>query len=90
MICILGVVVGTISSFLLQRILKDLFPTLFIEITGWWMVRAAIFALVSGIVGSFYPSLKAARQDPDGGAQHDRYYDEDDRIVRFDAGEETF
>ena len=64
MICILGVVVGTIASFLLQRILKDLFPTLFIEITGWWMVRAAIFALVSGIVGSFYPSLKAARQDP--------------------------
>ena len=28
------------------------------------MVRAAIFALVSGVVGSFYPSLKAARQDP--------------------------
>jgi len=33
-------------------------------ITPEWIVKAAVFALLSGIIGSLYPSLKAAKQDP--------------------------
>jgi ABC-type lipoprotein release transport system permease subunit len=33
-------------------------------ITNDWIVRASVFAVLSGIVGSLYPSIKAAAQDP--------------------------
>ena len=58
-VCILGVVFGTVVSFLIQRTLAAAFPTLMIEITSDWIVRAAVFAVLSGVIGSFYPSLKA-------------------------------
>src|SRR5262249_45846730 len=63
-VCILGVVFGTGASFLLQRILQAEFPTMMIEITKEWMLWAALFAILSGVIGSFYPSIKAASQDP--------------------------
>src|SRR5205807_169614 len=63
-ICILGVIVGISSSFLIEKVLETIFPTLMVLITIGWIVKASIFALLSGIIGSFYPSLKAAKQDP--------------------------
>ena len=63
-VCIIGVIIGTIVSYSLQAILTSLYPTLMIEITPDWRYKAAAFAILSGIIGSFYPSLKAASQDP--------------------------
>ena len=63
-ICILGVVLGIGSSFVLEKVLETIFPTLLVLITAEWIVKAAVFAVLSGIVGSLYPSLKAAKQDP--------------------------
>src|SRR5215468_2141263 len=63
-VCILGVVFGTGASFFIQRTLAAAFPTLMIEITRDWIFRAAVFAVLSGVIGSFYPSRKAASQDP--------------------------
>jgi putative ABC transport system permease protein len=63
-VCILGVIFGTGVSILLQRILSAAYPTLMIEITRDWVVKAAVFAVLSGIIGSLYPSYKAASQDP--------------------------
>jgi putative ABC transport system permease protein len=45
-------------------LLKSVYPTLSLIITADWVLRAAIFALLSGIVGSLYPAYKAASQDP--------------------------
>jgi putative ABC transport system permease protein len=64
MLCIIGTVVGIGMSYLVMWALKAMFPTLSIIITSDWVVRAAIFALLSGIVGSLYPAIKAASQDP--------------------------
>lgn len=63
-VCIIGVIVGLTVSLSLARILKEFFPTLIIIITYGWEIKAAVFALLSGIIGSFYPSVKAASQDP--------------------------
>jgi putative ABC transport system permease protein len=63
-ISMLGVIFGIGVSFLLRRILTTVFPTLIVDITFEWIARAAVFAIISGIIGSLYPSLKAARQDP--------------------------
>jgi len=59
-VCVLGVIFGTGASFFIQRTLQAAFPTLMIEITQDWIIRAAVFAILSGVIGSFYPSLKAA------------------------------
>ena len=63
-LCAVGVVVGIGSSLLTGRLLVIIFPTLIVTITPWWILKASVFAILSGIIGSFYPSLKAAAQDP--------------------------
>jgi putative ABC transport system permease protein len=64
LISILGVVFGVGVSFLLRRVLTTVFPTLIVDITFEWIAKASAFAILSGIIGAFYPSLKAASQDP--------------------------
>ena len=63
-LCSLGVIVGTIGTLLIQRILREALPTLIILIPTEWIFYAAAFAILSGVIGAFYPSLKAASQDP--------------------------
>ena len=63
-VCLAGALIGIGSSFLIARIIMAVFPTLTILITPDWITRAVIFAVLSGIIGSLYPSLKAAQQDP--------------------------
>jgi putative ABC transport system permease protein len=63
-LCALGVIVGTIGTSLIQRILREALPTLIILIPLEWKLYAAVFAILSGVIGAFYPSLKAASQDP--------------------------
>jgi putative ABC transport system permease protein len=63
-LCVIGSVVGIGMSYVAMAILKSIFPTLSIIITWDWVIRAVIFALLSGIIGSLYPAFKAASQDP--------------------------
>jgi putative ABC transport system permease protein len=63
-VCLLGVLFGIVSSFATERVLQAIFPTLMVQITLGWILKASLFAILSGIIGSLYPSLKAARQDP--------------------------
>jgi putative ABC transport system permease protein len=63
-ICVVGVLVGIGASFLVAAGVTMRFPTLIVMITPDWIAKASAFAILSGIIGSFYPSLKAASQDP--------------------------
>ena len=63
-VCLIGIVIGVGSSFLLARLVQFIFPTLIVMITPDWILKASFFALVSGVIGSLYPSMKAAAQDP--------------------------
>ena len=63
-ICILGVGVGLIGSRIVKSFVIGVYPTLTVMFTPGWMFKAAMFAILSGLIGSFYPSLKAAAQDP--------------------------
>jgi putative ABC transport system permease protein len=64
LLCAVGVVVGTGASFLLARLIKYMFPMVVIMITNKWLIQAAVFALLSGVIGSLYPAIKAAAKDP--------------------------
>jgi putative ABC transport system permease protein len=63
-ICLLGVLVGISLTFLVRAVMASAFPTLPVYITFEWIVKAALFAVLSGVLGSLYPSLKAANHDP--------------------------
>lgn len=63
-VCLIGVVIGIGSSFLIARVVNLVFPTLIVLITPDWIAKASGVALLSGIIGSLYPSIKAAGQDP--------------------------
>src|SRR5262249_46370476 len=63
-LCVLGVVVGITLSFAVRALLDATYPTLPIYITLEWTCKASLFAVLSGIIGSLYPSLKAANHDP--------------------------
>ena len=62
--CLVGIVIGIATSFVIARAVEWIFPTLTILITPGWVLKAAVFALLSGLIGSLYPSIKAAAQDP--------------------------
>jgi putative ABC transport system permease protein len=63
-LCAVGAVLGIGGSYLIMTVLKGIFPTLSLVIEPGWILRAVIFALLSGIIGSLYPAFKAASQDP--------------------------
>jgi putative ABC transport system permease protein len=63
-VCVVGTVVGIGISFLIARAVPMVYPTLVVLITPGWVAKASLFAVLSGMIGSFYPSLKAAAQDP--------------------------
>lgn len=63
-LCLLGVVLGIGLSFLVRALLASMFPTLPVYITLEWTAKASLLAVLSGIIGSLYPSLKAANYDP--------------------------
>ena len=64
LLCVIGIILGTIGSELIVHGAKSFYPTLAFLISYKWMLNAAISALVSGVVGSLHPALKAASQDP--------------------------
>jgi putative ABC transport system permease protein len=48
----------------MRRVLLSVFPTLPVELTWDWRLYAAGLAMLGGLVGAFYPALKAASLDP--------------------------
>src|SRR5262245_5308774 len=63
-VCALGVVIGIVASFVIARGVTAVFPTLLVMITLNWIAKSSVLALFSGLIGSLYPSLRAAAQDP--------------------------
>jgi len=64
LICLVGVVVGIGFAVAGQWSIHTFFPTQIVKLTGQWAVIASLLGLVGGLLGSFYPALRAARLDP--------------------------
>ena len=59
-----GIGVGIGVSFIARAVIKDRLPIVPMHITGDWIWRATIIALVGALAGAVYPAIKAARKDP--------------------------
>lgn len=62
-LCAAGIVLGIGFSYGGRVLLKEMFPTLTILITFDWLTKAAVLALLGGVLGAVYPAWLAARQD---------------------------
>ena len=59
-----GIVVGVVFSLAARAGIKYRLPTLPVVVTGGWILRATIIAIVGAILGALYPAYKAAQKDP--------------------------
>lgn len=64
LLSLLGVIGGYGLGRLTAWILTTTYPTLIVQFTWDWTVYASALGLLGGILGSFYPAIRAARQDP--------------------------
>jgi putative ABC transport system permease protein len=64
LLCGLGIVAGVGMTFGVRTFFLKAFPTLTILITVGWILRAALIAIVGGLIGAAYPAWVASRKDP--------------------------
>ena len=60
---VFGIGAGLGLSFIVRKALLHSFPTLNVLITGDWMLRAGLIALLASLAGASYPAFRATQQD---------------------------
>jgi len=64
LLCLGGIVLGVLISYLMRSVFIKVFPALTILITVNWILKAAGIATVGGLLGAAYPAWLASRRDP--------------------------
>lgn len=64
LLCLGGIVVGVVLSYLVRAIVIARWPSITILITLRWVLIAGAIAIVGGLLGAFYPAWLASRKDP--------------------------
>jgi putative ABC transport system permease protein len=59
-----GIILGIAISFATRLGIRERIPTLPMDISAQWLVRATIIAIVGSLAGAIYPAFKAAQKDP--------------------------
>jgi putative ABC transport system permease protein len=59
-----GIVAGVIVSLAARAAIHHRIPTVPIIVSGGWILRAAVIAVIGAILGALYPAYKAAQKDP--------------------------
>jgi len=64
MLAIGGIIVGVLLSLGGRQLILQKLPLLRVVVTGSWILRATIIAIVGAVIGAIYPAYKAAQKDP--------------------------
>ncbi|HWZ43772.1 MAG TPA: ABC transporter permease [Candidatus Saccharimonadales bacterium] len=59
-----GILVGILVSAIARLGILHKYPTLRVEITALWALKATVIAVIGAMLGAVYPAFKAARKDP--------------------------
>jgi putative ABC transport system permease protein len=59
-----GILLGMLISFTARFGILHRFPTLRVQITASWALKATLIALGGAMLGAVYPAFKAAQKDP--------------------------
>jgi putative ABC transport system permease protein len=63
-LAVAGVIVGIAGTYAIRLAFAHFLATHQFEITGGWLIKAALIAFVGSICGALYPAWMAARKDP--------------------------
>ena len=64
MLAVGGIIVGVLLSLGGREIILQKLPLLRVVVTGSWILRATVIAIVGAVIGAIYPAYKAAQKDP--------------------------
>jgi putative ABC transport system permease protein len=64
LLCAAGIGAGIGMSYAVRAFFLKAFPTLTIIISAGWILRAAVIAILGGLIGAAYPAWVASRKDP--------------------------
>jgi putative ABC transport system permease protein len=64
LMAVLGVLFGLLSTAITWAVLRHSVPSLTIQISPTWILRACLLGLAASAAGALYPALRAARFDP--------------------------
>jgi putative ABC transport system permease protein len=64
LLAVLGIVLGIGFSFAASWAIRHRFPLVQVVVTGDWVLRAMLVAVLGALVGALYPAFKAAGKDP--------------------------
>lgn len=64
LLALLGIGIGWLGAIIGRKVFLGAFPTLSVDLTVGWALRAALLALAGSQLGAFYPALRAAQLDP--------------------------
>ena len=64
LLALCGIVAGILFSLLARAGIVQRLPLLRVVVTGEWILKATVVAIVGAILGALYPAFKAAQKDP--------------------------
>jgi len=64
LLALAGIVLGVLVSLAARAGIVQRFPTIRIVVTGPWVIKATLIAIVGAVLGAIYPAYKAAQKDP--------------------------
>jgi putative ABC transport system permease protein len=64
LLTVAGIVAGMLFSWAAKLAIVHRFPLIRMMITGDWLLRATLVAILGALAGALYPSYKAAQKDP--------------------------
>jgi len=64
LLALAGIVLGVLVSLAARAGIVQRFPTIRIVVTGPWIIKATLIAIVGAVLGATYPAYKAAQKDP--------------------------
>lgn len=64
LLAIAGIILGVIVSIVARQGITYKLPLLRVIVTGAWIGRATVIAIIGALAGSLYPAYKAAQKDP--------------------------
>jgi putative ABC transport system permease protein len=64
LLAIAGIIAGIVVSLVAAYAIRYKLPTVPVEFTSGWVLRATIIAIVGSMIGAVYPAFKAAQKDP--------------------------
>src|SRR5207302_131934 len=64
LLAVAGIILGILISLVAEKGIVYKMPLVRIEVTGGWILRATVIAVLGSLAGAVYPAYKAAQKDP--------------------------